>query len=70
MKRLKRRIVASENVFDDSYSFKPTEVAELLSQIAELRGIDISLEKSDSGNLRFCIGDSIYEIVDSALPTV
>lgn len=70
MKKLKRRIIASKNVFDDSYSFKPTEVIALLAQIAELRGVDISLEKTYSGNLRFCIGDSIYEITDSTPPIV
>ena len=58
------KVTASENVYDD-ISFSVTQILELLSQIAELRGKDISAEPAPSGDLRFLIGDSAYEIMGS-----
>lgn len=64
MVRVKRPIVAAAEIFDNKFSFKPSEVLQLISEIDELRGYKISLEKSSNGNMQFVVGDSVYQVVN------
>lgn len=62
MKRLMKSVAASNNVSTDQYTFTPADVIALLSQIEELSGVNISLEKTPDGMPEFVIGDSAYMI--------
>lgn len=65
MVRVIRPITASTNV-DKDYSFTPSEVLDLLQQIDELKGSNISLEELSKGNLQYVIGNSVYKVTDTS----
>lgn len=66
MKRFKNSIKAARNINSNRCVFTPNEVAQLLMQINELQGYDISFEETEDGAAHFTIGDSIYSVMDIA----
>lgn len=66
MKRFKNSIKAARNISTNGCIFTPNEVAQLLMQINELRGYDISFKETADGVAHFTIGDSVYSVMDIA----
>lgn len=66
MKRFKNSIKAAGSIRPSRCVFKPDEVAQLLMQINELQGYDISFKETEDGTAHFTIGDSIYSVMDIA----
>lgn len=62
MKKLIRKVTASNNVPADQCMFTPADVIALLLQIKELSGGNISLEEAPNGIPEFVIGNSAYMI--------
>ena len=50
----------------NEFSFTAEEVAQLLSQIYELRDCHIAFGQSPEGIIQFEVGDSVYQLMDSA----
>lgn len=67
MKKLKRRICASNNPLANENIITPMEVIELLSQLPELKGCKVSLQNSSTGSLLFAIGNNLYEVEDKSV---
>ena len=66
MKRFKNSIKAARSINSNRCVFTPNEVAQLLMQINELQGYDISFKETADGTAHFTIGDSIYSVMDIA----
>lgn len=66
MKRFRNSVKAARSVRPGSCVFTPDEVAQLLMQIDELQGYDISFEETEDGAAHFTIGDSVYSVMDIA----
>lgn len=66
MKRFRNSVKAARSVRPGSCVFTPDEVAQLLMQIDELQGYDISFEETEDGAAQFTIGDSVYSVMDIA----
>mgnify|MGYP000339761370 CR=1 FL=1 len=66
MKRFRNSVKAARSVRPGSCVFTPDEVAQLLMQIDELQGYDISFEETENGTAQFTIGDSVYSVMDIA----
>lgn len=66
MKRFRNSVKAARSVRPGSCVFTPDEVAQLLMQINELQGYDISFEETEDGTAQFTIGDSVYSVMDIA----
>ena len=66
MKRFRNSVKAARSVRPGSCVFTPDEVAQLLMQINELQGYDISFEETEDGTAQFNIGDSVYSVMDIA----
>lgn len=69
MKRIRKTmnsIKANQRVGYD-YMFTAEEVVQLLNHMVELSDYDISLDKSSNGILKITVGDSVYQIIDTAL---
>ena len=66
MKRFRNSVKAARSVRPGSCVFTPDEVAQLLMQIDELQGYDISFEETEDGTAQFTIGDSVYSVMDIA----
>ena len=66
MKRFRNSIKAARSIRPSRCVFTPDEVAQLLMQINELQGYDISFEETEDGAAQFTIGDSVYSVMDIA----
>ena len=66
MKRFRNSVKAARSVRPGSCVFTRDEVAQLLMQIDELQGYDISFEETENGTAQFTIGDSVYSVMDIA----
>ena len=66
MKRFRNSVKAARSIRTSSCVFTPDEVAQLLMQIDELQGYDISFEETEDGAAQFTIGDSVYSVMDIA----
>ena len=66
MKKLKRPIYATTNLsdLDKKFSYKPSEIVELLSTIVQLQGLSISVEETPQGYAQFIIDNNTYTIIE------
>jgi len=69
MKTLSKSITTANRIYsnhEDKYIFNASEILGLLLQIRELREYAISLTEIFDGGVQLIIGDSVYQIFQSA----
>ncbi len=70
MKRLRRSITASNTGVQSPITFTPSEIVELLIQIPELSGLNITQVENADGTAEFIVGDYSYLLSQSSVPTL
>lgn len=70
MKRLRRRIVASDSPLAHECILSPNDLVDLLKMIPELQGCNISIEDSPTGSIVILVGDMAFEVSDVSQPIV
>ena len=63
MKRYRKSIFAANTL--QSYDMSPDDVVKLLSEIEELKGIDVKVNYPKSGGILFTVGNNNYEVSTS-----
>ena len=63
MKRYRKNIFTATDIEDSQRLFTPKEVAELLSEIRELKNYKVSIKRTPDNELEYIVGDSAYQIL-------
>lgn len=63
MKRYRKNIFTATDIEDSQQLFTPKEVAELLSEIKELKNCKVSIKRTPDNELEYIVGDSAYQIL-------
>lgn len=70
MKRLIKHESVYANTTIDSKDFSAIDIINFLSRIYQLKGLNISTEETDNGEICFTIGDDVYnsngDMIDNA----
>lgn len=64
MKLLNKSIFCSSEKTKKPMLFSAQEIAELLSTIPELIGLDISIDENTKDKVEFIIGDNVFTILE------
>lgn len=66
MVRVLKPIYAKTDIslLDSKFSYKPSEVVQLLSTIVQLQGLPITVQETPEGCVQFIIDNSTYTIIE------
>lgn len=65
MKRLIKHENKYSNTTINSKEFSAVDIINFLSEISHLKGLNISAEETDSGEICFTIGDDVYYMIEN-----